>query len=238
MSPYQHGHSTLIPMSLTHPLVFRNNHLYVEINGKLWVYDTGADTTFGDHTVSLFGAAQPVPKKYAGRVSADDVSHSVGETVSGIIGADLINSYDHIIDLKNNILTVSDVQLRADGLTQPLEFFMGVPSLFAMIESRPRNFVFDTGAQISYYQGEIPPRAERGPIIRDFYPGFGDFESESHFYHIELFGIRHRLQFGRLPDLMGMALQMMNCEGILGNEIIRNRVTGYFPRRKELILQA
>lgn len=224
-------------MSPTHPLIFRNNHLYVEINGKLWVYDTGADTSFGNHAVSLYGPAKSIPQKYAGTISAEDISGFLDETVSGIIGADLINTFDHIIDLQNNILTVSDGQLQADGLTQPLEFFMGVPTLFAMIESRPRNFVFDTGAQISYYQGDIPSSATPGPRIHDFHPGFGEFESPSHFYQIELFGVRHRLQFGRLPDLMGMALQMIKCDGVLGNEIIRNRVTGYFPRRKELILQ-
>ena len=36
---------------------------------------------------------------------------------------------------------------------------------------------------------------------------------------------------------MGMALGMTKCDGILGNELMRNRLTGYFPRRKELILQ-
>ena len=44
-------------------------------------------------------------------------------------------------------------------------------------------------------------------------------------------------QFIRLPDLMGMALGMTKCDGILGNELMRDRVTGYFPRRKELVLQ-
>jgi hypothetical protein len=37
---------------------------------------------------------------------------------------------------------------------------------------------------------------------------------------------------------MGMVLSMTKCDGILSNELMRNRLTGYFPRRKELILQA
>jgi hypothetical protein len=36
---------------------------------------------------------------------------------------------------------------------------------------------------------------------------------------------------------MGMAFGITKCDGILSNELMRNRVTGYFPRRKELFLQ-
>jgi len=31
---------------------------------------------------------------------------------------------------------------------------------------------------------------------------------------------------------------MTKCDGILSNELMRNRLTGYFPRRKELVLQS
>ena len=247
-------------MTQTHPIIFRNNHIFIEIRGKLWIYDTGSELTFGTEDVSLQGAPQPVSPTYMGIVSASDLSKFVKEEVAGIIGTDIVNRYDHIIDLKKNTLTVSDDELKVDGFSQPLEFFMGLPTLFAMIESRPRNFIFDTGAPICYYQGDIPPSATPGPIIQDFHPGFGRFESPSNFFNIELFGVRHQLQFGKLPgligmtlsgtnyipsaqakrllDLMGVALDKTKCEGILGNELMRNRVTGYFPRRKELVLQS
>ena len=224
-------------MPQTHPILFRNNHIFIEIRGKLWIYDTGSELTFGTEDVSLLGAPQPISRTYNGMVSAADLSKLVKEEVAGLLGTDILNRYDHIIDLKKNTLTVSDDELKVDGFSQPLEFFMGLPTLFAMIESRPRNFVFDTGAPICYYQGDIPPSATPGPIIKDFHPGFGTFESPSNFFNIELFGVRHRLQFGRLPDLMGMALGMTKCDGILSNELMRDRITGYFPRRKELVLQ-
>jgi len=43
---------------------------------------------------------------------------------------------------------------------------------------------------------------------------------------------------GKLPGLMGMSLGLAGVTGILGNELMRGRVTGYFPRRHQLILQA
>jgi hypothetical protein len=33
-----------------------------------------------------------------------------------------------------------------------------------------------------------------------------------------------------------MTLMMAGTEGIIGNEILQDRVAGYFPRRQELVL--
>ena len=48
----------------THQLVFRNNHLYVEIKGALWVYDTGADSSFGDRATGLLGPKEDIADLY------------------------------------------------------------------------------------------------------------------------------------------------------------------------------
>ena len=232
-------------MIKTYPIIFENNHILIKIEGRLWVYDTGSELTFGTHDVSLLGPPQSTPRSYNGMVSAADISKFINIDVAGLLGTDILNRHDHIIDLQTNTLTVSDDELEVDGVAQPLEFFMGLPTLLVtlspcqLVTSRAQHaLIFDTGAPICYYQGDIPPSATPGPIIKDFHPGFGTFESPSNFFNIELFGVRHRLQFGRLPDLMSMALGMTKCDGILSNELMRNRVTGYFPRRKELVLQS
>ena len=219
------------------PLVFKNNHLFVEIGGVLWVYDTGADSTFGDRRVSLLGPAEDIQSHFAGQFSAADISGFLGETVAGIIGADIINRYDHIIDLKNNVLTVSDGDLTSAGTAQSLDFFMGVPMLSAKVGNTPCKLFIDTGAQISYYQGNIPPNAPSAGILEDFFPAYGKFQTETYMIPAEFSGIRHTIRFGKLPGMMGMALQMAGVAGILGNEVMRNRVTGYVPHRNQLILQ-
>ena len=223
--------------TVTHPLVFRNNHLYVQINGALWVYDTGADRSFGIRPVSLVGTPQDFPDDYAG-FNAGDISRFLGENVAGIIGADLINPFDHIIDLRTNTLTVSDEQLTCDGHAQNLDFFMGVPILEAQIGEARCKLFFDTGAQISYYQGNVPPNAEpAGPLV-DFFLTVGEFTTDTYHFPVALNGFRPVIRFGKLPGLMGLSLGMAGVSGILGNELMRNRVTGYFPRRQQLILQA
>lgn len=222
--------------TVTHPLVFRNNHLFVQIDGALWVYDTGADSSFGVHPVSLIGPTQEISTDYAG-FNAGDISRFLNENVAGIIGADLINPFDHIIDLRTNTLTVSDEQLTCDGHVQKLDFFMGVPMLEAQIGGARCKLFFDTGAQISYYQGSVPPGAESAGTLHDFFPTVGEFSSETYRFSIALSGFSPIVRFGKLPGLMGMSLGMAGVLGILGNELMRNQVTGYFPRRKQLILQ-
>ena len=222
--------------TVTHPLVFRNNHLYVQINGALWVYDTGADRSFGIRPVSLLGTPQDFPDDYAG-FNAGDISRFLGENVAGIIGADLINPFDHIIDLRTNMLTVSDEALACDGHVQKLDFFMGVPMLEAQIGGARCKLFFDTGAQISYYQDSVPAGAELAGRLDDFFPTIGKFTTDTHRFPVVLSGFSPVVRFGKLPGLMGMSLGMAGVSGILGNELIRNRVTGYFPRRKQLILQ-
>jgi hypothetical protein len=223
--------------TVTNPLVFRNNHLYVQINGALWVYDTGADSSFGVRPVSLLGPAQNISADYAGFTAAD-ISGFLGEAVEGIIGADLINPFDHLIDLRTNTLTVSDEELSCDGHVQSLDFFMGVPMLEAQVGGARCKLFFDTGAQISYYQSSVPPGAEPAGTVDDFFPSAGEFSSETYRFPIVLNGFSPVVRCGKLPGLMGMSLGMAGVSGILGNELMRNRVTGYFPRRQSLILQS
>jgi len=223
--------------TVTLPLVFRKNHLFVEIAGELWVYDTGADSSFGEHPTSLIGPAKEIAADYAGFTAAD-ISGFLHERVSGIIGADLINDLDHIIDLRTNSLTVSDGQLNCDGHVQTLDFFMGVPMLEAHVDEKPYNFFFDTGAQISYYQGTLPPDAEPAGELKDFFPAIGEFTTQTYRFPIRLKGFSPIVRCGKLPSLMGMSLSMANVTGILGNGLMRSRVTGYSPRRNQLTLQS
>lgn len=46
----------------------------------------------------------------------------------------------------------------------------------------------------------------------------------------------YQLRCGALPELLGMSLMLAGVEGIVGNEIMTNRVVGYFARRNQLVL--
>jgi hypothetical protein len=112
---------------------------------------------------------------------------------------------------------------------------MGIPILSAIINGKEYRMFFDTGDQISYFQDDalktFPPAGQ----MTDYYPGVGQFQTDT--YNVKFFigGIYFVLRCGCLPDLLGMTLMMADTKGIIGNQILHDRVVGYFPRRKELV---
>ena len=80
--------------------------------------------------------------------------------------------------------------------------------------------------------------AEHAGRLDDFFPTVGEFSTETYRFPIVLSGFSPVVRCGQLPGLMGMSLGMAGVSGILGNELMRERVTGYFPRREQVVMQA
>ena len=77
-------------------------------------------------------------------------------------------------------------------------------------------------AKISYLnsnflQGQNVIRAEQ-----DFYPGFGDFETNIYQLQLELFNQLKKYDFGVLPESLELSLSMGGTNGIIGNNILIN----------------
>jgi hypothetical protein len=188
-----------------------------------------------------------VPAELQKRVSVD---------CRGLLGADVLGCFDQIIDLPGGRLTLDAGELEHPGHAIELEEFMGIPILPVTVAGETFRLFFDTGAQVSYLQDDVLDRFPSAGVMRDFYPGFGVFEKETHNVPISLgplvdlscacsFALPTRtsafpetvtLRFGRLPGLLGMSLMMADAQGILGNAILHGRTAGYFPRRGILSL--
>ena len=218
-----------------YPLTFRNGHLFVELEGGLWVYDTGAPTSFGETPELPFGGKTfPVAENFMG-LTAAELSGYIGIECAGLLGADVINGFDHILDLPRETLTVSTDELQVDGTLVPItDFVMGIPIVTARIADSDYRMFFDTGAQFSFFQDDsISDFPEAGPVT-DFYPGAGPFETDTHQVDLCLQDLSFTLRCGTLPGLLGQTLMVADSQGIVGNETMQGRVTGYFPRRSEI----
>ena len=90
---------------------------------------------------------------------------------------------------------------------------------------------FDTGAQISYLQNDTLTHYPGLGAVTDFYPGVGEFQTETYRVDLTLADAPLQVRCGSLPGMLGMALMMAGTSGILGNEVIRNRRVGFFARR-------
>ncbi|MCX5651344.1 MAG: hypothetical protein NTU45_08150 [Planctomycetota bacterium] len=113
---------------------------------------------------------------------------------------------------------------------------MGIPIVTAQIGDRAYRMFFDTGAQISYLQSDALNDFPATGSVTDFYPGVGEFETDTHDVQVSLEGVPFTLRGGTLPGLLGMSLSMAGTAGIFGNAILEERSVGYLPRRDVMML--
>lgn len=216
------------------PLILHDGHLFVELGENLWLFDTGAPTSFGDGgSVTLAGERFELDGDYMG-LSAATLSGYVGVQCHGLLGADVLGCFDHLVDCPGGRLSVSREELAHSGHLVPLEEFMGIPIVSTEISGRESRMFFDTGAQVSYWQDNSLPGYPAAGRIPDFYPGVGAFETDTYQVPVSLENIDFTVRCGRLPALLGATLMMAGTNGILGNEILADRAVGYFPRRNAL----
>jgi hypothetical protein len=217
-------------------LTFHQGHLFVELNGNPWLLDTGAPESFGiDRGLEVAGHTFDIASSYMG-LDASQLSDFVGTACQGLLGADVINTFDWQFDAPAGRTTVSREELDPQGTLVDLDFFMGIPIVEVQCLGRSFRFFFDTGAQISYLQDDVLSEFPARGNMTDFYPGFGEFEAPTFDTTLELAGVVLQQRCGRLPESLGMSLTMADVEGILGNTVVKERAVGYFPRRNQLRL--
>lgn len=218
------------------PLFLEKGHLYVALAEGGFLLDTGAPTSFGSVSlITLDGQIFGLPSSYLG-LTAQKLSAYVERETDGILGADILNQFDLLIDVPQSRVAFSSAPLECVGEALPLDFCMGVPILESTVSGNSVRMFFDTGAQISYLQDDgLSSFPAEGRII-DFYPGIGQFSTDTFRTPIQLGHVNYQLCCGQLPPLLGMTLMLAGTRGIVGNEILRERCAGYFPRRRRLVL--
>lgn len=93
----------------------------------------------------------------------------------------------------------------------------------------------DTGAQTSYFQDESLATYPPMGVLQDFFPGMGDFETETHLLPVNLGPLAVELRCGSLPGLLGMTLAMAGVTGIVGNQALLGCTMTYFSRQDKVV---
>lgn len=220
----------------TFPLIFRDGHLFTEIDGRLWLYDTGAPESFCETEELELDSLRFQLSEDSMGLTAAKLSQLTGVECSGLIGADILGSFDHLLNVPGGAVVMSTENLNLNGETISLEAFMEIPILTVRIANRDHRMFFDTGAQISYFQEDNISDFPTAETLTDFFPGFGQFRTNTYQVEVELGKNAFTLRCGTLPGLLGATLMLAGTTGIVGNPIVTNRVVGYFPRRKLLCL--
>ena len=216
-------------------LIIEKDHLFIDVDGRNWLLDTGAPRSFGVCDFEIAGQSFSIHTNYMG-LTADQLSEFVGYKTAGIIGADVLNQFDVFIDTFNAQISFALEEIDLDGEVLSLTHFMGIPIINVSINDIDSPMFFDTGAQISYYQNDSLKLFPSLGHITDFFPGIGQFQTETYQVNVQLGNSTYDLSCGSLPELLGMTLKMAGVDGIIGNAVLKSHVVGYFARRQIVVL--
>jgi hypothetical protein len=219
----------------TYALHDLKRHLFVEVDGGFWLLDTGAPLSFGEVPDFAFAGIDVHLQPNYGDLTVEAMSQYLGVKCVGLLGGDVLNRFDHILDLREGTISVSEEELSHEGTTIETESFMGIPIIEIEVQGARQRMIFDTGAQISYLLDDPAGRFPSLGVFDDFHPALGCFKTATYEVPIRFGSVDYALPFGVLPAEMHAILEVAGTAGILGNEVLHDRVLGYFPRRRELV---
>lgn len=103
---------------------------------------------------------------------------------------------------------------------------MGVPVVTGRSSSGRVRAVIDSGASLSYVPADVVQGLTPTGKRSDFYPGFGEFETEVWRVRAEIGGRRITISAGILPPMLQMMFGLiLGANGwIVGSDFFRNRV--------------
>lgn len=222
---------------VTLKLHLENDRLFIEIEDTLWILATGAPRSFGNISViQIEGEDFPIADNYIGLTIGDvcddmGIKEHQGLPIDGLLGMDVLGCFDHVIDCAAQTITLSHAEQDSWGDVITLTQFMGIPVLTATIAGSEHAMVLETGANISYFQDDAIKDFPPAGLAQDFYPGYGSFPTDTHQVDMVLGDQAITLRCGTLPGVLAMMMAMAGTTGIVGNELLRQRKVGFFPRR-------
>ena len=209
-----------------------NGHIVIDNEQELLV-DTGSPLSFHPTgKIELCGETISVPSSLA-NVTASYLESKVGQGVQGIVGCDIISKLPTSFNLHQHepefifMDDDADYPLRIDGFS-----LFGLYGMYVFIDGIRRKMIFDTGAPYSYLNSELAGNKQPIRKARDFSPLFSaDFDIDIVSAQTSIFENDKSFvfEYGVSPKI-DVALQMLNVDGIIGNELLRHyrlQIKGY-----------
>jgi hypothetical protein len=198
-----------------------DDHIVFLAGDKKVLLDTGAPNSIGNNRDFVFGnLTRYISENYMG-FTVSQLSSLIGTEIDILMGSDIIKEYELTIDWLKCTISFSDSNSNVSNNFISISNFMNIPILSFNIGNRSYRAFFDTGAKVSYMNSEIIENYEKIGTANDFYPGFGEFETNLFKGEISIGDLNGEITFGNLPMLLEMSLMMANTQGIIGNELCK-----------------
>lgn len=196
-----------------------NGHILAEIGAERCLIDTGAVKSFGDIRELLLGGKRfRLQHDYFGH-DVSEIEKLIGTRISVLIGADILSTFDTVIDLAEGSVTFSKTPLQFSGVRIPARYFQGIPIVVGTIGNREVNLFLDSGAKLSFLEPSVVSTYPSIGEDTDFFPGFGEFKTQVYRVPLTLSAGHVELAVGTLPNVLQMTLSLANANGIIGSDL-------------------
>lgn len=211
-------------------LQIRNGHLLFVVDGEPTLLDTGVPVSFGKEGDWYFmNETHHLAADYLG-VTPELIASQIHTSVDRVVGCDILKKFHVTLNVAEGRLHFSEDALYNYDHSVTMQEFMGVPFTSVDVAGENSEMFIDSGAQLSYVSQKLAAGFPKVGRQKDFYPGFGEFETDVFQVEMTLDGHKFSLRCGQLPNLLEMSLLVIGKTGILGVEFFENhRVDLAFP---------
>lgn len=193
-----------------------SNHLLFNCNDKVFLLDTGAPSSVSnDRQIIFLDDNLSVHQNYLG-FTVEKLSEFVGTKIDVLLGADTLSNYSTLINASKNKITFSKDKLELNGEQFSFETFMGIPIINFVFNGNHYRAFLDTGAALSYIKSSLVSGLISNGNKSDFYPGFGQFTTNTYLATIQVSNKSLNVVFGNLPSILETTLLMAGVDGIIG----------------------
>lgn len=225
----------------TYPLHLQGGHLFVEINGQRWLFDTGTATSFGStpnlSVADRAFAVKPIMTGKPGKpiIGVPKIMQFLGAPCAGVLGLDIIGEFDWTLNAAKRTCTATTEATPIRDRSFALKAEHGQLSAQVSVRDREYRLRLDTGFQLTFLEHPVIehfPSAGKG---RDFHVYFlgGWFQTDSFHVPMKLGGefAADNLRTGRLPASLRKDILPEAYDGILGAEFFSRHYLAFAPRR-------
>lgn len=226
-------------MSKTFDIDMYDGHLIFIVDGMKVLVDTGSPVTIGGRNSFKFMEEEyECHTAFMGK-DISGISKLMNYDIDVLMGMDIIERYYVQTDYKYRQITFSKEPLPVEQMSSAslIRGHMGEVCINLTVKDNTIKLALDTGAKISYIDNSYTEGENRIGVKDDFNPMIGHFETPIFAMEASI-GDRHfPVNFGVLPPLLGMSLQMMGICGAIGFDLFNAFMVVMDFKNKKLYIQ-
>ncbi len=227
-----------------YPLHLHGGHLYVELQGQKWLWDTGTAISYGSVASVTIAertfAVKPIMTNKPGKsiISVPKLVQFLGIPCAGLLGMDIIGEFDWSLNAAKHTCTATTEPLVLRDRTIALTNETGQLAVQARVRDRSYRLRLDSGFQLTFLESpsiETFPSAGKGRDYHVYFVG-GWFQTDTFHVPMQLGAefAADNLRTGRLPACLRKEILPETFEGILGAEFFGQHYLAFAPRQQRL----